>query len=75
VILKPVYSWVSEDVHDSPDGAVEGMLPLEWTLDSGSFGGKGSMGRRRLKVKNDRGWDGTSDEEERDRMELRRTVR
>lgn len=53
VVLKAGYSWVSEDAQDSPNGAVKGSLPLEWTLDFDGFGGKGSMGRCQLKVKND----------------------
>lgn len=75
VILKPGYSWVSDDARNSPDGAARGMLPLEWTLDFSNFGGKGSMGRRRLKVKNDRGWEGVDDEDERDRRERGRMER
>lgn len=75
VILKAGYSWVSDDAQDSPDGATKGILPLEWMLDFEGFGGKGSMGRCRLKVKNDRGWEGVSDEEERDQRELGRIVR
>lgn len=75
VILKAGYSWVSEDAQDTPDGAAKGMLPLEWTLDFDGFGGKGSMGRCRLKVKDDREWDGASAEDERDRREWGRTVR
>jgi hypothetical protein len=51
VVLKAGYSWVSEDAEDSPNGAVKGSLPLEWTLDFDGFGGKGSMGRCQLKVK------------------------
>jgi hypothetical protein len=51
VVLKAGYSWVSGDAQDSPDGAVNGMLPLEWPLDFDGFGGKGSMGRCRLNVK------------------------
>ncbi|KAF2171284.1 hypothetical protein M409DRAFT_50748 [Zasmidium cellare ATCC 36951] len=77
VILKAGYSWVSDDAQDSPDGAPKGMLPLEWTLDFNGFGGKGSMGRCRLKVKNDhREWeDDVSDEEERDNAEWGRVMR
>jgi len=74
VILKAGYSWVSEDAFDSPDGARKGALPLEWTLDFDGFGGKGSMGRCRLKVKDDREWDRPGAEEESDRRELRRVV-
>lgn len=77
VILKAGYSWVSGDAQDSPDGAPKGMLPLEWTLDFDGFGGKGSMKRCRLKVKNDhREWmDDVSDEEERDNAEWGRVMR
>lgn len=75
IILKAGYSWVSEDAQDSPDGVPKGMLPLEWRLDFDGFGGKGSMGRCRLKVKNDREWQDVSSEEERDNREWQRTVR
>ncbi|KAH8199024.1 hypothetical protein TruAng_006810 [Truncatella angustata] len=75
VVLKAGYSWVSDDAQDSPDGAAKGVLPLEWMLDFDGFDGKGSMGRCRLKVKNDRGWEGISDEEERDQREWGRMVR
>ncbi|KAI0167574.1 hypothetical protein BJ166DRAFT_520245 [Pestalotiopsis sp. NC0098] len=75
VVLKAGYSWVSDDAQDSPDGAAKGVLPLEWMLDFDGFGGKGSMGRCRLKVKNDRDWEGVSEEEERDQRELSRMVR
>ena len=74
-ILKAGYQWVSSDAEDSPDGASKGMLPVEWTLDFTGFGGKGSMGRCRLKVKNDRAWQDVSDEEARDDAEWQRTVR
>lgn len=50
------------------------MLPLEWTLDFEGFGGKGSMGRTKLKVKSDRdSWE--DGEGERDEAEWRRSVR
>ncbi|KAK3072381.1 hypothetical protein LTR53_006922 [Teratosphaeriaceae sp. CCFEE 6253] len=62
VILRAGYSWVSSDAEPSPDGEEDGMLRLEWTLDFERFGGKGAMGRCRLKVKNDRGWGGEGDE-------------
>ncbi|GAB1743878.1 hypothetical protein NU219Hw_g929t1 [Hortaea werneckii] len=75
VILKAGYSWVSNEAEDSPDGASKGMLPLEWTLDFSGFGGKGSMGRCRLKVKNDRDWEDISEEGEQDEAELRHLVR
>jgi hypothetical protein len=55
VVLKAGYSWVSEDAFDSPeDGHGKGALQLEWTLDFEGFGGKGSMGRSRLKVRDER---------------------
>ncbi|KAF2216795.1 hypothetical protein CERZMDRAFT_32252 [Cercospora zeae-maydis SCOH1-5] len=76
VILKAGYRWVSSEAENSPDGAEKGMLPLEWMLDFEGFGGKGSMGGVRLKVKNDREWDGgVSDEEQRDTREWQRVVR
>ncbi|KAI1844004.1 hypothetical protein JX266_009870 [Neoarthrinium moseri] len=75
VILKAGYAWVSDDAQDTPDGAPKGMLPLQWMLDFASFDGKGSMGRCRLKVKNDRDWEGVSEEEERDNREFGRMVR
>lgn len=75
VVLKAGYSWVAEEAQDTPDGAPKGVLPLEWTLDFEGFGGKGSMGRCRLKVRNDREWEAAGAEEERDQREWRRTVR
>lgn len=66
IILKAGYNWVSEDAVNSPDGAEKGMLALTWTLDFTSFGGRGSMGRLRLKVKNQRDWQDVSDEAEED---------
>ncbi|RYP91925.1 hypothetical protein DL770_001985 [Monosporascus sp. CRB-9-2] len=75
VILKAGYSWVSDDALDSPDGAPKGMLPLEWMLDFEGFNGKGSMGRCRLKVKNDRDWQDVSEEEAEDNREWTRMVR
>ena len=61
MILKPGYSWVSEDAEAAPDGAAKGMLSLDWTLDFEGYGGKGSMGRWRLKVRNEveMGWEDT----------------
>ena len=75
VILKAGYSWVSTDAENSPDGAANGMLRLEWMLDFTAFGGTGAMGRCRLKVKNDRSWEGVSEEEERDEVERERGAR
>ena len=75
VMLKPGYSWVSEDAQDSPDGAEKGMLGLEWTLDFDRFEGRGSMGRLRLKVKNQRDWHDVSDEGEEDERTFSRFVR
>ena len=75
VMLKPGYSWVSEDAEDSPDGAEKGMLGLEWTLDFAGFGGKGSMGRLKLKVRNQRDWEDVDDDEEEDERNWSRFVR
>ncbi|SMR46252.1 unnamed protein product [Zymoseptoria tritici ST99CH_1A5] len=75
IVLKAGYSWASSDAEDSPDGAAKGMLPLEWTLDFDGFGGKGSMGKFRLKVKHDREWEGEDQEGARDAAEWARTVR
>ncbi|KAK5136868.1 hypothetical protein LTR08_001790 [Meristemomyces frigidus] len=75
IILKAGYSWVSDDAQDSPDGAPKGMLPIDWTLDFTGFGGKGSMGRCRLKVKNDRDWEDVSEEGGQDDAEMQRLVR
>ena len=66
---------MSDDAQDSPDGAPKGMLPLEWALDFTGFGGKGSMGRCRLKVKNDRDWEDVDEEGELDHAETQRRVR
>jgi len=55
VVLKNGWTWVSEDAFDAPeDGARKGALPLEWTLDFEGFEGRGSMGRCRLKVRDER---------------------
>ncbi|KAK8103047.1 hypothetical protein PG984_016193 [Apiospora sp. TS-2023a] len=54
VILRPDFLWLSGDVADAPDGAFRGALGLEWELDFDRFGGRGSMNRIALKVKNDR---------------------
>ena len=75
VMLKPGYSWVSEDAEDSPDGAEKGMLGLEWVLDFSRFGGRGSMGRLKLKVKNQRDWQDADDEQEEDERVWSRFVR
>ena len=73
-MLKPGYSWVSEDAQDSPDGAEKGMLGLEWMLDFSRFEGRGSMGRLKLKVKNQRDWHDVSGEEEEDERGFARFV-
>lgn len=75
IILKAGYSWVSEEAEAAPDGAAKGALPLEWTLDFDGFGGKGSMGRCRLKVRNDKEWGRTDREQARDERARRRMVR
>lgn len=75
VMLKPGYSWVSEDAQDSPDGAEKGMLGLEWMLDFSRFEGRGSMGRLKLKVRNQRDWHDVSGEEEEDERGFERFVR
>ncbi|KAK3686456.1 hypothetical protein LTR37_019806 [Vermiconidia calcicola] len=72
-LLKAGYSWVSSDAEDSPDGALKGLLKLEWMLDFTSFGATGAMGRCRLKVKSDRDWE--DDEAARDQREWERVVR
>ncbi|KAK5948629.1 hypothetical protein OHC33_010388 [Knufia fluminis] len=51
VVLKAGYSWVSPEAEDTSDGQVRGKLPLEWMLD---FGGGGSQGRLRLKVRKEK---------------------
>nr|POE62939.1 hypothetical protein CFP56_03842 [Quercus suber] len=73
VLLKAGFSWVSSDAEDTPDGAVKGMLPLEWDLDFAGFGGKGSMRKCKLKVKTHR--ESPSAEQVRDDREWRRMVR
>jgi hypothetical protein len=75
VILRAGNSWVSSDAEDSPDGAPNGTLQLQWTLDFDSFAGRGSMGRCRLKVKNDRNWVNISDEEAEEEAEWSRVVK
>lgn len=74
-MLKPGYSWVSEDAQDSPDGAEKGMLGLEWGLDFERFEGRGSMGRLRLKVRNQRDWRDVQAEGEEDERGFQRFVR
>jgi len=54
VVLKTGYSWISNDAIEAPDGAEKGFLPLEWGLDFSGYGGRGSMGVCRLKVRSDR---------------------
>lgn len=66
---------MSEEAEAAPDGAAKGALPLEWTLDFDGFGGKGSMGRCRLKVRNDKEWGRTDREQARDERARRRMVR
>ncbi|KAH0291909.1 hypothetical protein KCU62_g2401, partial [Aureobasidium sp. EXF-3399] len=53
VILKPGWSWVSEDAEAVPfrGDEVKAKLPLDWTLDFSGNEGKGSMGRCRLKIR------------------------
>ena len=58
-MLKVGYSWVSSDAEDTPDGATKGRLPLTWRLD---FGGRGSQGRLRLKVRKQK--DGQEEEDQ-----------
>ncbi|TKA74242.1 hypothetical protein B0A55_05695 [Friedmanniomyces simplex] len=73
VILRAGYSWVSSDAEPSLEGVQNGMLRLEWGLDFARFGGKGAMGRCRLKVRSDREWVETRDLE--DEREVGRMVR
>lgn len=54
VVLKEGYTWISEDAENSPSGRPNGMLQLKWNLDFDGFDGRGSMGRCRLKVRDDR---------------------
>ncbi|KAK7973286.1 hypothetical protein PG988_007420 [Apiospora saccharicola] len=54
VVLKSDYSWVTDQARDAPDGVPNGTIDLEWLLDFDSFGGRGSMGRYRIKFRNDR---------------------
>jgi hypothetical protein len=67
LILKPGYSWVSSDAEDTEDGAPNGKLQLDWTLD---FHGRGSQGRLRLKVKKEK--EGQEAEDETAREQVRR---
>ena len=66
---------MSEDAEDSPDGAEKGMLALEWLLDFSRFGGKGSMGRLKLKVKNQRAWEDEEAERREDERARSRLIR
>lgn len=75
VMLKAGYSWMSEDAEDSPDGAEKGMLSLEWMLDFTRFGGKGSMGRLKLKVRNQRGWEVEEEDRREDERARSRLIR
>ncbi|KIV97287.1 hypothetical protein PV10_01054 [Exophiala mesophila] len=67
VVLRPGYSWVSNQAEDTADGGIKGKLPLEWTLD---FNGRGSQGRLRLKVMKEK--DGQEDEDQAHRDQVRR---
>lgn len=67
LVLKAGYSWVSSEAEDTTDGGVKGKLPLEWTLD---FNGRGSQGRLRLKVRNEK--PGQDAEDEAQSEEVRR---
>ena len=69
VVLRPDYSWVSEDAGHAPDGAPRGTMVLEWRLDFDGFGGRGSMGRYQFNVMNDRG--SVDEEVRRDRAWMR----
>lgn len=53
VVLKQGWSWISDDAEAVPfrRDSARARLPLDWTLDFGGFGGEGSMGRCRLKVR------------------------
>lgn len=50
LVLKPGYVWISKNAEDGPDGTARASLKLQWTLDFGSHGGWGSMGRCRVKI-------------------------
>ena len=52
VVLQTGFAWVvsDDDVEDGPDGATRAALKMEWTLDFASFGGRGAMGRCRVRV-------------------------
>lgn len=53
VVLKAGYEWVGggDAVRDTPDGARNGVLGLEWMLDFDRFAGRGSMKRIRCRVR------------------------
>lgn len=54
VVLERGYAWLSGEARSASEHRStnpKAMLPLEWTLDFDGFGGRGSMGRCRLKVK------------------------
>ncbi|KAK8037405.1 hypothetical protein PG991_000751 [Apiospora marii] len=70
VVLRPNYTWVSEEALDSPDGAARGTMVLEWMLDFEGFGGRGSMGRYKLKFRDDR----NGDPQQRAQREYRRVM-
>lgn len=75
IMLKAGYSWMSEDAEDSPDGAEKNMLSLDWLLDFARYGGKGSMGRLKLKVRNQRAWEAEAGERREDERTWERLVR
>ena len=54
VVLKPGFTWISSNAEDGPNGVPNASLSLEWTLDFSSYGGKGAMGRCRVKVRRER---------------------
>lgn len=51
IVLKPGYVWLSGDAEDWVDGRPGAALKMDWTLDFQSFGGRGAMGRCRVKVR------------------------
>lgn len=74
IILKAGYSWLSPDAENAPDGAPQGALPLEWTLEFSGSEGRGSKGRIGLRVRSDRGWEDIDDDVDEDEASWRRTV-